>query len=202
MEKIILASVSPRRKQILKSLGIPFYAFAPPFDEVLPEGTAGEHAAEYCAVQKAQKTAQALQALSASRKKRYEATRFIAAADTLIVHEGTVFGKPQNEKEAFLFLKTFSGKTHSVYSGIAVYNRETQQLLSRTCLSRVSFAPLSDEEIRRYLSLGEWRDAAGAYKIQGGARCFICRIEGSYSSIVGLPIFEFYEILKEHKYRF
>ena len=200
MEKIILASVSPRRKQILKSLGIPFYAFAPPFDEVLPEGTAGEHAAEYCAVQKAQKTFEAL--CTSSRKKRYEDARFIAAADTLIMHEGTVFGKPQNEKEAFSFLKTFSGKTHSVYSGIAVYNRKTQQLLSRTCLSRVSFAPLSDDEIRRYLLLGEWRDAAGAYKIQGGARCFIGRIEGSYSSIVGLPIFEFYEILKEHKYRF
>lgn len=200
MEKIILASVSPRRKQILKSLGIPFYAFAPPFDEVLPEGTAGEHAAEYCAVQKAQKTFEAL--CTSSRKKRYEDARFIAAADTLIMHGGTVFGKPQNEKEAFSFLKTFSGKTHSVYSGIAVYNRKTQQLLSRTSLSRVSFAPLSDDEIRRYLLLGEWRDAAGAYKIQGGARCFICRIEGSYSSIVGLPIFEFYEILKEHKYRF
>ena len=200
MEKIILASVSPRRKQILKSLGIPFYAFAPPFDEVLPEGTAGEHAAEYCAVQKAQKTFEAL--CTSSRKKRYEDARFIAAADTLIMHEGTVFGKPQNEKEAFSFLKTFSGKTHSVYSGIAVYNRETGRTLSRTCISRVGFAPLSDGEIRRYLSLGEWRDAAGAYKIQGGAQCFICRIEGSYSSIVGLPIFEFYEILKKSGYRF
>lgn len=202
MEKIILASVSPRRKQILKSLGIPFYAFAPPFDEVLPEGTALENAAEYCAVQKAQKTAHALQALSASRKKRYEDARFIAAADTLIVHEGTIFGKPQNEKEAFSFLKTFSGKTHSVYSGIAVYSRETERTLSRTCISRVSFAPLFDHEIRHYLTRGEWRDAAGAYKIQGGAQCFICRIEGSYSSIVGLPIFEFYEILKKSGYRF
>jgi len=135
----------------------------------------------------------------------------IAAEDTrhtlqLLTHFGIqkplISCRAQNEKEAFSFLKTFSGKTHSVYSGIAVYNRETQQLLSRTCLSRVSFAPLSDEEIRRYLTRGEWRDAAGAYKIQGGAQCFICRIEGSYSSIVGLPIFEFYEILKEHKYRF
>ncbi|MGI5172013.1 septum formation protein Maf [Treponema sp. OMZ 840] len=200
-EKIILASVSPRRKHILKNLGIPFYTVSPSFEEIFPKGTAARNAAEYFAVQKALSSARFL-AQKKGACARYPDARLIAAADTLIVFKNNVYGKPKNKEEARAFLRSFSGKTHKVYSGIAVYNRETQTTISRTCISRVRFAKLCETEIDRYLNLNEWQDAAGAYKIQGFAGTFIEHMDGSYSSIMGLPIFEFYEILKEHNYRF
>lgn len=89
-----------------------------------------------------------------------------------------------------------------MYTGIAVYNRETQTYISCTSVSRVRFARLSEEEKERYIESNEWCDAAGAYKIQGTAQRFIKRIAGSYSSIMGLPIFEFCAILKKSGYRF
>jgi len=201
-EPVILASASPRRKEILERLHIPFYSVTPPFDEELPSammrGSGTRKATEYLAVQKALSTARTLENTAADM----QTVRFIVAADTLIVFRGKIYGKPKNETEARAFLRSFSGKTHTVYSGLAVYNRETQDYFSCTCKSRVTFAKISEQELEHLLGIQEWKDAAGAYKIQGIASCFIKRISGSYSSIMGLPIFEFYEILKKSGYRF
>ena len=208
-EPIILASTSPRRKEILEQLHIPFFSIAPPCDEKIPasnkEIPAGitcligiKKRAEYLAILKALSTAKAIEDGYCDIQK----ARLIVAADTLIVFRRKIYEKPKTKEEALSFLSIFSGKTHKVYTGIAVYNRETQTYISCTSVSRVRFARLSEEEKERYIESNEWCDAAGAYKIQGTAQRFIKRIAGSYSSIMGLPIFEFYEILKKSGYRF
>ncbi|WP_428768258.1 Maf family protein [Treponema sp. HNW] len=215
-EPIILASTSPRRKEIAEQMGIPFFSLSPPVDETLPasmtRGKNTKKAAEYLAVLKALSTAKVLEnPLPGGEIPQNERSipvapmqkaRFIAAADTLIVFRGKIYGKPETKEEALSFLSAFSGKTHKVYTGLAVYNRETETRISCTSVSRVHFARLTEEEKKSYIESDEWRDAAGAYKIQGTAQRFIKRIEGSYSSIMGLPIFEFYEILKKSGYRF
>ncbi|WP_455160235.1 Maf family protein [Treponema lecithinolyticum] len=213
MEKLILASTSAQRKNILHSLHIPFYEYTPPFEEIIPPNIKLDDVSKYFAVQKAECTAAALtntRALtntgsvnvSENTHKKYTDARLIVGADTLIVFDGKAYGKPKDKNEAASFLHSFSGKTHKVISGIAVHNRESGKTLSRSCVSTVSFAVLSGTDIEHYLSLGEWQGAAGAYKIQGFAQCFISHISGSFSSIIGLPIFEFYEIIKQQGYVF
>ena len=108
--------------------------------------------------------------------------------------------KPQNQDEAFEFLKKFQGKTHTVITSLVLYNGRKKATTSKTCKTEVTFAPMSDEEIQWYVDTGEWHGAAGGYRIQSLASCFIQKLEGSYSCVIGLPIFELYDILKEQGY--
>ena len=129
-------------------------------------------------------------------------TPWIIAADTLIFSNGTPMGKPADIDDARKMLQSYSNTAHKVITAICCYDEKLQHISTRISSSQVFFKALSEAEINWYLSTGEWQGAAGAYRIQGTAACFITKIEGSYSGIVGLPIYELYDILTEHGYSF
>lgn len=192
MEPIILASSSPRRQEILTKLGIPYRVIMPTIDEIIPENADPEKLAEQFATNKVQEVIRAIPS--------GQMIPLILGADTLIVLNNKIYGKPENQEEATLFLKEFSGKEQTVISALALFNGKINYLSTRIKKTKVVFAPMTDKEIEWYVNTGEWHGAAGGYRIQGMASCFIENIEGSFSSIIGLPIFEFYEILKEQGY--
>ncbi|MCM1320629.1 MAG: Maf family protein [Bacteroides sp.] len=194
MEPIILASSSPRRQAILKDLGVPFKVVLPETDETLPAGTSPEEAAELLAIKKVNAVTRNTSA--------EQAIPWILGADTLVALEGTIYGKPKDTEQAAHFLRQLSGKTHTVITSIALFNGKLNYLSTRTNKTSVTFAQMSAEEIEWYIGTGEWHGAAGGYRIQEMGSCFITHISGSYSSVIGLPIFEFYDILKEHGYSF
>ena len=193
MEPILLASGSPRRQEYLKLLGLPFTCMPSPVEEIYSQNAEPAAIAEELAVKKVSKILEML---------KTEAPPWICGADTLIALDGKIYGKPLDRNDAGQMIRAFRGRTHRVITALALYNGRTKAIDCRSTLSTVSFAPLSEGEIEWYLDSGEWQDAAGAYKIQGLASCFISSIEGSYSSIVGLPLREFYVILRDNGYPF
>jgi septum formation protein len=191
MEPIILASGSPRRIDYFRLLGLPFSCVSPDVEETFDEKAAPQAAAEELALKKVRKIVET---------RKSEAPLWVCGADTLIAMEGKIYGKPRDRREAGNMLRLFSGNTHEAISAVALYSGRTQKTDCRSVASAISFASLSDGEIEWYLDSGEWQDAAGAYKIQGLASCFITNISGSYSSIVGLPLREFYIMLRDNGY--
>jgi septum formation protein len=192
MEPIILASSSPRRQEILTKLGIPFRVIMPEIDEKIPENLEPEVVAELFATKKVEAVMRTIPS--------GQIVPWIFGADTIIVLNGKVYGKPENQEQAAEFLNEFSGKEQTVISAMALFNGKLNYLSTRINKTKVRFSKMSEQEIEWYVNTGEWHGAAGGYRIQGMASCFIEYIEGSYSSIIGLPIFEFYDILKEQGY--
>ena len=192
MEPIILASSSPRRQEILKSLRIPFRVIIPNIDETLSNVIEKEQIPELFA---REKVSAIIHFLPSEQE-----IPWILGADTLIFFEDEVIGKPQSQEQAFEILKKLQGRTHTVETAIVLYNGKTKQTSSKINKTKVTFSPMSDEEIQWYVETGEWHGAAGGYRIQGMASCFVKSIEGSYSCVVGLPISELYDILKEQNY--
>jgi septum formation protein len=125
---------------------------------------------------------------------------WVLGADTVISLNGESFGKPRNRDDAAEMLKKLRGREHQVYTAMALYNGRTRTMDTRSSSSVVRFAEISDAEVEWYLNTGEWQGVAGAYRIQGLASCFVAHIEGSYSTIVGLPIHQFYVMLRENGY--
>jgi septum formation protein len=125
---------------------------------------------------------------------------WIFGADTLISVDDEIYGKPAAREDARDMLLKLQGRSHEVITAMALYNGRKKAVDCRSMVSVVSFAPLSREDIDWYLDTGEWQGVAGAYKIQGLASCFIATINGSYSGIVGLPLREFYVMLRENGY--
>nr|WP_314992748.1 Maf family protein [uncultured Treponema sp.] len=193
MEPIILASKSPQRQDILRRLNIPFVCIPSETDETFDPSLPPEKAVEQIALRKAEAVLRSPLKIN---------TPWIIAADTLIFSHGTPMGKPADVEQARSMLQSYSGAPHKVITAICCYDEKLHRLSTRISSSNVCFKALSDAEIEWYLSTGEWQGAAGAYRIQGIAACFITKIEGSYSGIVGLPISELYDILKEHGYSF
>ena len=193
MEPIILASKSPQRQDILKHLNIPFISIPSDADEAVPSNLSPEKVVEQIALRKAEAVLRSPLKIN---------TPWIIAADTLIFSHGTPMGKPAGIEEARRMLQAYSNTTHKVITALCCYDEKLQHISTRISSSEVSFKALSDAEIDWYLTTGEWQGAAGAYRIQGTAACFITKIEGSYSGIVGLPIYELYDILTEHGYSF
>ena len=192
MKKIILASSSPRRKEILSSMNLDFEVFASNFDEK------SVHITEpvlLCAEIARQKARAAAETLEKERPDIRDA--LILAADTLIFKAGTVFGKPETRAEAAHMLASYSGNSHTVVTALCALDLKEHTVYEETSESTVYFAPLRPAEIDRYLQTDEWKDAAGGYKIQGKASLFIRKIEGSYSGIMGLPLHSLYAILKK-----
>jgi septum formation protein len=127
-----------------------------------------------------------------------EKNHFALGADTLVVVNGKFLGKPKNREEAKEFLSILSNRTHQVITGLALYNKlEIHQDYE---ITEVRFNKLSNEEIKWYLDQNEWKNVAGAYRIQGKAAAFIESIRGSYSNVVGLPISKIYGMLKANKF--
>ena len=192
MEPIILASSSPRRQEILKMLKIPFRVIIPNIDETLTSTIELEQVPELLA---REKVTAVIHSLPAGQE-----IQWVLGADTVILFDGKVIGKPENHEQAIQFLTDLQGQTHTVLTTLVLYNGRTKTTTSRLCKTNVTFAPLTKEEIEWYVESGEWHGAAGGYRIQSLASCFVQKIEGSYFGAVGLPIFELYDILKEQGY--
>ncbi len=192
MEPIILASSSPRRQEILKMLNIPFQVIMPNIDETITSAVSIEEIPELLAMEKISAVIHSLPAK--------QEIPWILGADTVIVYNNKIYGKPESIEQATQFIKTFSGKTHTVITSLCLYNGRKKITTTRTNKSKVTFKEMTDEEIQWYVDTGEWHGAAGGYRIQSLASCFITKIEGSYSGVIGLPIFELYDILKEQDY--
>jgi septum formation protein len=191
MEPFILASGSLRRQDFFKLLGIPFTIMVPGVDETAEEGiTPAQHAERL-----ARKKVDAVIELLSGRSPPW-----ILGADTVVSLDGELFGKPRDRDDAALMLKKLRDREHQVYTAMVLYNGRTKAMDTRLSSSTVRFAGISDAEIEWYLDSGEWQGVAGSYRIQGLAGCFVSRIEGSYSTIVGLPIHQFYVMLRENGY--
>ncbi len=171
-EVIILASQSPRRKEILTELGISF--------TVVPS-----HYEEDNARHIPPETLVKLQAEGKARDVYKKTGGIVLGADTVVVLDGEVLGKPKNQEDAAHMLEALSGRTHHVLTGVAVIKEGT--MYSAVCTTAVHFRPISKEEIQDYIATGEPMDKAGAYAIQGIGQKFVEHIEGSYSNVVGLP---------------
>ncbi len=193
MESVILASSSPRRQEILKMLGIPFQVIIPDVDESFSKTEDIVKIPEILAVRK-------VRAVLASLAKRQ--VPWVLGADTLICFNNKLYGKPTGPEEAFTFLSALQGNEHKVITSIALYNGKTKQIVTSSDITKVAFRSMTDKEINWYISSGEWHGAAGGYRIQGLASCFITHMDGLMSTVVGLPISNLYAILTSQNYSF
>jgi septum formation protein len=205
---LILASASPRRAELLRAAGFTFEIVATDVDEQVRPG---ETASAYVRRLAAEKSAAAqfgtakgaphlpaapLGTVTEMAQGFSPAEVVILGADTVVVIDGQILGKPRDDDESASMLRRLSGTRHEVLTGISL--RHGADELGRVETTTVHFTPLSDTEVEWYVASGEGRDKAGAYAIQGLASRFISRIEGSYSNVVGLPVAAVHEVLASH----
>ncbi|MEX2606551.1 MAG: Maf family protein [Kiritimatiellia bacterium] len=179
----ILASASPRRAELLRSAGLDFEVIPARVDETpLP----GEAPADLVA---------RLSHLKAAAVFDVHPDALVLAADTVVVSDGVILGKPADAKEARAMLTALSGRTHQVLTGFSILrpDRPHQQ---QVCITRVTFRKLGEDDIQAYVRSGDPLDKAGAYGIQGNAASFVQKIHGSYTNVVGLPLAEVVEALR------
>jgi len=193
---IYLASKSPRRRELLRQIGVRHELLLlrsepPRGPDISEEAIPGEMPSEYVARVTREKAAFAWKVLLM----RKLPLRPVLAADTTVIIDGAILGKPANPQEAQHMLQSLSGRTHQVHTAVAIQHHE--QLWQTTQASEVTFTSLADEMIQRYCGTGEPYDKAGGYGIQGMAGIFIERITGSYSGIMGLPLFETAQLLQK-----
>jgi septum formation protein len=193
MEPIILASGSLRRQEYFKLLGLPFNIMPSMLDET---PRPGQNPREYTADMAVRKINKIIDQL------RGRIPYWICGADTVISVDDEIFGKAVDRDKAMTMLEKLQGREHEVSTSVALFNGRTQTIDCRSVQSIVTFAPLSEGEIDWYLNTGEWQGVAGGYKIQGLGGCFVTSIKGSYSAIVGLPLREFYVMLRENGYQY
>ena len=179
---LVLASQSPRRKELLSLFGIPFTVCVADIDETMNPGSA-----PYSEVARVSR----LKALAIPRL----SDDVVVAADTIVVCEGHVLGKPHDADEAKEMLRLLSGRDHQVMTGMTVLRGDAAAVITE--VTDLHFRELSEIEIERYVATGEPMDKAGAYGIQGGAALFCQRMEGDYYNVMGLPVCRLSQILKE-----
>ncbi len=181
---IYLASKSPRRKKLLEQINLKFKIIHVESDEKIKKGELPAKAVMRISKEK----------LHLARKKIKRG--IIITADTVVVINNKIIGKPVNEEEAFKTLKRLSGKTHSVYTGFSIYNSSTKKTVTEYDKTLVTFRKLNDAEIKEYITTGSPMDKAGAYGIQDDfGAVFIKKINGCYYNVVGLPLAKVYELL-------
>jgi septum formation protein len=192
---LVLASASPRRRDLLRNAGIAFTVCPANIPEIPLAGESPRACAERLAREKARATV------------RQHPGKVVLGADTIVVAEGQILGKPCDEAEATRMLRLLSGRTHQVITGIClvgpVRRTENQELGAgfedtRSECTLVSMTTFSDEDIHSYIATGEPMDKAGAYAVQGLASRWIPRIEGDYFNVVGLPVALVHRMLREH----
>jgi septum formation protein len=186
LDFIYLASGSPRRRELLQQIGVPFRVVGTSVDEAVRPGEVPAAYVERLAADKAG---------AGWAGSRDEADVPVLAADTAVVLGGKVLGKPADRRDAEGMLRQLSGRTHEVLTAVALLT--VNGLESRVSRSEVTFRSLAAEEIRDYWETGEPADKAGAYAIQGRAAVFIADLRGSYSGVMGLPLFETAELLSK-----
>ena len=186
-EAFILASGSPRRRELLRQLGFSFTVIPSRLEETNQRGMEPRGHATYYAKEKAKEVAQ-----------RYP-EQWVLAADTIVVVAEEIFGKPVNVTEATAMLSRLSGRSHHVITGVCLLNAQCGVEESQTVETEVFMRRLDTADIEGYIATGEPMDKAGAYGIQGIGGCLVQRIEGSYSNVVGLPLCETVELLRRHR---
>ena len=188
MKKIILASASPRRNEILEQIGMQFEILVSDKEEIY-ESSAPEEIVKELSLLKANHVSEMVG----------KNDIIIIGADTIVSHEGKVLGKPKSRAEAFQMIQGIQGKVHKVYTGIAIlcYDESGEKkMINDAVETKVFVYPMSEKEINNYLDTGEYMDKAGAYAIQGLFAPFIEKIEGDYYNVVGLPVSRIYQAIK------
>jgi septum formation protein len=193
MDTIILASGSPRRRELLERVRIPCKVVSPQVDEEY--GSGGTPADRTTAL--ARRKVEAVLALF-----RNESPRWVLGADTVVDVDGLVLGKPADIEEAERFLRHLSGRVHRVHTGLALHAGRERPIEVEVVSTEVRFRTLGEEEVQFALESGEWAGAAGAYRIQERGAFLVEWIRGSWSNVVGLPLEAFYGMLKRTGYRF
>ena len=186
--KLILASASPRRAEILRNAGIPFEVHDTQLDETQRHGELYDDYVRRLAREKARAAADA--------KNRCGDCLFIGA-DTIVLAGREILGKPVSEEDARRMLRKLSGSVHEVHTGLAVVKRPERKEAVVAEVTRVTFAPLTDHDIDGYIATGEPFDKAGAYGIQGIGGRYVTRIDGCYFNVMGLPLARLWLLLKE-----
>ncbi|SHK61071.1 Maf family protein [Desulforamulus aeronauticus] len=184
MIPIILASASPRRQELLASLGLSFEIKISDVDESMDEQMSPVQQVEQLAERKARAVAAQLN------------QGLVIGADTLVVLNQSVLGKPADRQEAMEMIERLQGRSHEVFTGLAVMDVATGKTVVTHQVTAVRFKPMTAEEIERYVDTGESYDKAGAYAVQGKASIFIDSIRGCYFNIVGLPVAKLADVLK------
>lgn len=183
-QPVILASASPRRKELLEMMGMTFTVVPSNADEKMTDGVPACFQVRDLALKKAASVAEANKG------------SLVIGADTLVCCEGKILGKPTDIDDATEMLRLLSGKTHQVMTGVAIINTTNGDILADYEVTDVAFREISDEEIASYISTGEPFDKAGAYAIQGKAALFIKGIHGCYYNVMGLPVYRLSEMLQ------
>lgn len=184
--KIILASQSPRRKELLSLMGLDFEIMPSNAEEDMQQKMSYEKLSEVLSEQKARDIFE-----------KTTGDRVVVGSDCMVYVKGKLFGKPKDDQEAIKMLKTLSNSWHKVVTGLCVLI-ERDGKITRYCthdVTKVKFIKLTDQMISNYLKTGEHRDKAGAYAVQGYSGMFIQKIDGNYSTVIGLPTHKLFQIL-------
>ena len=184
--QIVLASGSPRRKEMLTRLGIEITVIPSNVNEdELPGETPEEHVVRL-SIDKAKEVSE-----------REDVTgRWFIGSDTIVLQNGKILGKPADDTDAAIMLRTLSGSSHQVLSGYAIFDRQTDELVADVVSTSVTFRELTASEIAGYIASGEPMDKAGSYAIQGIGGVFVESIDGSYNNVVGMPLCQVVQVLK------
>ncbi len=185
MKKIILASASPRRKELLEKLNLKFEVIPSTVEENIKDEKFSPALIEKLALEKAKDVAQ-----------KIKESAVVIGSDTVVVINDEILGKPIDKQDAFDMLTKLSNKTHQVISAIAIVDTESHKEFTDYVISNVTFKPLTNDEISNYLTTSEPYDKAGSYAIQGYAGAFIKSINGCYTNIVGISTYKLVEMLK------
>ncbi|HKJ04778.1 MAG TPA: Maf family protein [Geopsychrobacteraceae bacterium] len=186
-DNIILASASPRRKELLEQIGLKFQVVPSTAEESVLAGETPEEHVVRLSIDKASEVA---------ARKDIDGRWFIGS-DTIVLCNQQILGKPDDRQHAAEMLRLLSGREHRVLSGYAIIDRQTGEQRAEAVSTKVCFRELTDAEIARYIASDEPSDKAGAYAIQGMGVCFVAGIEGSYTNVVGLPLCRLTLALKE-----
>lgn len=187
MNKLYLASKSPRRREILETMGIDFELVSGECDEIVNDWERPDQVVMSIALQKG---------LSAAKK--FESGELIISADTIVVSEGQILGKPKDESDAINMLRKLSGKTHQVMTAFGIIKAGQHMKIVEYVTTEVTFKAYDDQFIEWYINSGEPFDKAGAYGIQGKGALMVDSISGDYLNVVGFPISKILDVLKEH----
>ncbi|MGD8188816.1 Maf family protein [Brevibacillus ginsengisoli] len=184
IRNLVLASSSPRRRELLSTLGLSFSIAVSDVDETTPSNYTPTEIVESLAVRKAEKIAGEM------------TNALVLGSDTIVVLETQVLGKPKDEADAFRMLTMLQGREHTVYSGVAIVDAKTNRQEVSSSSTKVKIRPLLPEEIEAYIKTGEPMDKAGSYAIQGIGATIVEGIEGDYFTVVGLPLLLTAQLLK------
>ena len=185
MKKIILASQSPRRRELLKEICHGVDSLSPDYDEKIDTDVFSEKIIENIALNKA-----------LSLAKSVPEDSLILSADTVVVLDGKILGKPEDKDDALRMLKDLSGKTHRVVTSVSIFDVKTQKHTTRSTTSFVTFSDLTEEQIKNYIETKNPLDKAGSYGIQELEEGFVTEVKGSFTNIVGLPLETVKEMLE------